>query len=94
MTRDASPSPALVKVSARLQPFAKKLEGQINAMAGKKMGFALVIFDFEDGAGGRIEYVSNAERDSMNRALAEFVMHSLKGAVDGAANPPPSHQIG
>lgn len=89
----AAPSEALRKVSARLQPFGKKLEGQINAMAGKKMGFCLLIFDFEDGAGGRIEYLSNAQRDDMNRALAEFVMHSLKGAVDGTSNPPPSHEI-
>lgn len=82
------PTPELVRVSKRLQPFGKKLEGNINAMAGKKMGFCLLIFDFNEK--GRIEYLSNAKREDMIRAMLEFVDNAIKG---GEESPPPSHEI-
>jgi hypothetical protein len=81
------PSAEMVRVSKRLQAFGKKLEGNINAMAGAKMGFALLIFDFEKE--GRIEYLSNARREDMLKAMLEF----MENAVRTDRDPPGSHEI-
>lgn len=35
-----------------------------------KVGFCLLLFDF--GEGGNLTYISNAQRDSMIKALEEF----------------------
>ncbi|MGF6641869.1 hypothetical protein [Paraburkholderia sp. MM6662-R1] len=36
-------------------------------------GFALLVFDFNRIEGGRMNYISNANREDMMKALREFV---------------------
>ncbi|HEY1897027.1 MAG TPA: hypothetical protein VGG62_12170 [Terracidiphilus sp.] len=49
----------------------------------KPQGFALFIFDFGDG--GRINYISNAERADMIATLKEFIAKS-EGRFDDATD--------
>ena len=61
--------PELVKV---MNDIARVLDGAINeAGCAKKFGFALMVFDFDGG--GYMNYVSNAERKSMLKAMQEFI---------------------
>jgi diaminopimelate decarboxylase len=41
-----------------------------NSLGKGNVGFALLLFDF--GGGGHLTYVSNANREDMLRAIAEF----------------------
>lgn len=43
---------------------------------GQRMGFALLIFPFDDGIDGRIDYVSNAARPEMLIAMKEFIANN------------------
>lgn len=42
----------------------------------KKVGFALLVFDLGSGGERYMNYISNAERDDMVRAMEEFVRRS------------------
>jgi hypothetical protein len=82
---------AQVKMSRQLQELARMLEKKLDRIAGEHVGFALLVFRFNDE--GRIDYVSNAARKDMNKALAEFVLNSLDAEVKGQPSPPPSHEV-
>lgn len=54
----------------KMNEIAKLLDAAIND-SGVKCGFCLLVFDF--GPGGFMNYISNANRDDMTRAMQEFV---------------------
>lgn len=39
----------------------------------KKIGFALFVFEFDKFKGGRVNYVSNADRETMIAACKEWI---------------------
>lgn len=53
-----------------MQDFAKHIEHTI----GKKYGFALLIY--EHGKSGRMNYVSNSQREDVIKAMKEFIEKS------------------
>lgn len=50
---------------------------------GKKVGFALLMFDF--GEGGNMTYTSNAEREDMIKAMKELIAN-ITLHLDSPAN--------
>ena len=55
-------------------------------------GFALFFFDFGDKPGRRLEYISNAQRPDVLRALKEFIAKQESADVYGkhlGDDPPP-----
>ena len=74
------------KISKKLQKFAKNLEPQIEEMAGKPVGFALLIFS--PVAGERMSYISNCNRKQMQQALK-----SLLAGWEAAMPDIPAHKI-
>lgn len=63
-------------------PIPEDLRGVMNDIAGlldktlnentkKRVGFALLVFDF--GEDGTMSYISNAEREDMLEAMTEFL---------------------
>lgn len=59
-----------------MNKLAPALDNMFNGDAPKadrKVGFALLVFPFGDTAGGRVNYISNAERTEMLVAMKEFI---------------------
>ena len=56
---------------ARQEDVMQELARNIQKKLGKEMGFALLAFDFGDG--GRMNYVSNGEREDVVEAMKEFI---------------------
>lgn len=54
-----------------MQEIGRILDGAIKGKAGRSMGFMLMVFDF--GEGGRMSYISNAQREDIILALEEFI---------------------
>ena len=54
-----------------LEKAAKAITLMLEDMGLKKVGFAVLVFDF--GSGGNLGWVSNAERSTMIEAMKEFV---------------------
>lgn len=52
-----------------LREIATKINYELESLYDKKMGFALIIFEFSDVGIG--DYVSNAQRSGMIKALRE-----------------------
>ena len=52
-----------------LSEIARNISDQLKSLYGKSMGFALTIFEFYNPGVG--DYVSNAERSDMIKALRE-----------------------
>lgn len=52
-----------------LQDIAKAIDNSLISLSGRKLGFALLVFEL--GNPGIGNYVSNAERESMIKALRE-----------------------
>lgn len=52
-----------------LQEIAIMIDEKLKVSCGRKIGFALVVFEFDNPGIGN--YVSNAERESMIKALRE-----------------------
>ena len=44
-----------------------------NKDAKPKVGFTLLVFNYDDYSGGRVNYISNAQRESMVEAMNEFL---------------------
>ena len=65
-----------------LQKLAERLDHIFNPdkTVPKKFGFALLVFDFDGAQGGRMNWVSNANRTDMIVALKEMVAQ-LEGRV-------------
>ena len=60
-----------------LSTLAETLDEVLEEYLGKRMGFAVLIFEF--GAPGVANYISNAERKDMIEALKETVERFEKG---------------
>lgn len=61
-------------IEEKLRPIMNdigKIIGQAIRDAKENMGFALFVFDF--GEGGRINYISNAQREDMLATLKAFI---------------------
>jgi hypothetical protein len=56
-----------------LQDLGRRIDTGLKMRTGKKMGFVLLLFDFGEPKQGRMNYLSNAERGSMLKALQELV---------------------
>jgi len=54
-----------------MQNMAHAIDIALREKLGRKIGFALLLFDFDAANGIAGDYVSNAERGSMIRALRE-----------------------
>lgn len=62
----------------QMNDLAKGLDKFFNgevAPQDRKHGFMLLVFPFNDG-GGRINYISNCERESAHTAMKEFIARS------------------
>lgn len=62
-----------------LNDLAVALDARLNGLPGlpvspSKVGFCLLVFPF-NGADGRLNYISNAEREDMLTALREFIAY-------------------
>lgn len=73
-----------LKVSRELQGIARDLDKAIQASAGERMGWSLVVF-----TEGRASYVSNCERAEVIEAMQEFLKSWGAGLPDI-----PAHEIG
>lgn len=60
---------------AQMNALAKVIDEAINGDEPKKYGFALLVFDF--GTGGFMNYISNAHRDTMVKAMQEFIQRQV-----------------
>ncbi len=61
---------------AKMNALAKHLDGFFNGTAvtdSRKVGFALFMFEFEKFDGGRVNYISNADRENMIAAVKEWL---------------------
>ncbi|MEE9374518.1 MAG: hypothetical protein V3V00_15795 [Saprospiraceae bacterium] len=65
-------------MKVELQKIAKNIEKEL-ITSGSKMGFALVVFDFDNL--GKTDYISNANRKDMIQALFETA-YRLKNNED------------
>lgn len=75
-----------IEVSRGLSSLADLVQIEVEKMAGKKMGFALVVFNAE--AGSRMNYVSNCDRDQVANALESLLIGWGGGMPDI-----PAHEI-
>lgn len=69
-----------------MNDLARTLDTGLNGAPGlpaspQKVGFCLLVFPF-NGAPGLMNYISNAEREDMLKALREFIAHA-EGRVTG-----------
>lgn len=71
------------KVSALLPAICEALEDELKAIAGEKVMFALHVFG--ETHDGHAQYVSNAHRPDVAKALQELLDHwkATGGADDG-----------
>ena len=60
--------PPLVLVSINLPPIAQRIDDELAAAAGQRMGFALLVFG-NDGEVARQQYISNCSRGDVKLAL-------------------------
>jgi hypothetical protein len=79
---------ANARISNRLQRIGRMLEKELTKAAGKEddVHFALLVFH-----GGRVQYCSNAERDSIRDAMKELVS---KWDIPGADLGPVDKKLG
>jgi len=76
----SSPS---IAVSQQLQALARKLEDDIERIAGQKIGFSLFVYTPE-----RMNYISNVDRKDAERCL-ETLLESWKGGMPDI----PAHKV-
>ena len=79
-------SPEDMAISKSMQDLAKELHDRLEGIAGKPMGFSLVVFNAE--AGSRLNYVSNCDRQEVYSALKSLISGWEAGMPDI-----PSHKI-
>lgn len=77
--------------SEMMQRIAAAIDEGFNGTTGpKKVGFVLLTAEFGKIEGGRVNYISNAERDDMIAMMKEYIAR-LEGRYVSAA-PPGSSQ--
>lgn len=59
-----------------MNDIARTLDEAINPGRPKQYGFCLMVFDF--GSGGYMNYISNADRNTMLQAMREFIDRNLQ----------------
>lgn len=79
-------SPEDRAVSEAMQALAGSLSSLLEEIAGKPMGFSLIVFNAE--AGSRMNYVSNYDRQEVINA-----MKSLLAGWDAGMPDVPTHEI-
>ena len=62
-----------LQAKGMLQDIAKELKEKLP----ENMGFALLTYEFEDGPDKKMLYVSNSNRESVIRAMLEFVNKNM-----------------
>lgn len=72
------------KVSEGLQQVAKSLDGQLEALAGERVGFSLFVF-----TEGRAQYISS----SSDRAAIKRVILSVLDGWDKGMPDVPAHKV-
>jgi len=82
------------KVQERLRVFASVLTEEI--LQSKNWGFALLLFEFDPGTDGlrNLQYISNAQRRYMIKALreeADRLEHGFAGDKNDPRDDPDSH---
>lgn len=73
-------------VSESMQSLADTLNGLLEDIAGKPMGFSLIVFNAE--AGSRMNYVSNCDRQEVINAMKSLLAGWEQGMPDI-----PAHEI-
>lgn len=63
-----------------MRHLAEGIETVMSKLAGKKVGFVLLVFPFDEA--GRLNYISNADRKDMKKALAELLNRWEQGNND------------
>lgn len=77
-------SNASVKVSKELRALASELEDRVEAIAGQRMAFALLIFSPNEGE--RMNYISNGPREEMHQAMKALIKGWEEGMPDVPAH--------
>lgn len=69
-----------IAISKAMQGLASTLSDQLEGIAGRPMGFSLVVFNAE--AGSRMNYVSNCDRQEVYNALKSLISGWEAGMPD------------
>lgn len=73
-----------IKISKNVQALAKELDEKLALIAGQRMRFSLLVFNSETGS--RMNYISNADRESVELALTSLLDAWSEGMPDIAAH--------
>lgn len=74
---------AALKVSRELQQIAQRLDGDLERVAGTRVGFTLFVW-----TDGRSNYISTADRAEMIAVLEQHIAGWKQGAADM-----PAHEV-
>lgn len=75
--------PIETKFRALMNVLATALDEMLNGdERPRTTGFCLLMFDFGNPKGGRMNYICNAQRDDMICATKEFIAHAEGRAID------------
>jgi len=75
-----STAPEDLAVSEGLQELADQVSDLIEALAGKRMGFSLLVFNTDPGS--RMNYVSNCKREEVVNAMRSLLHGWEQGMPD------------
>lgn len=79
MTHD----PIQAAYRARMNALAEVLDETFNGKTRpRRVGFALLVFEFGKTKGGRVNYISNADRSEMITAMREYLARAEGRVVD------------
>lgn len=67
-------------ISEAMQYIAAELEDRLESIAGRQMGFSLIVFNTE--AGSRMNYVSNCDRTEVVNAMKSLLVGWGEGMPD------------
>lgn len=65
--------PVTPKYRAQLNALAAGIDKAFNGEGPSKVGFAILLFEFNEIKSGRMNWISNADRESMIVALKEMI---------------------
>ncbi|MFN3686128.1 hypothetical protein [Salinarimonas sp.] len=69
----------------QMNAFAEILDEILNGTnRPRRVGFALLVFEFGKTEGGRVNYISNAQRAEMLTAMREYIARAEGRAVDAS----------
>lgn len=77
-------APEDVAISENMQALAGSLSSLLEEIAGKPMGFSLIVFNAE--AGSRMNYVSNCDRQEVINAMKSLLTGWEQGIPDVPAH--------